>query len=219
MLSAVRVLPRRALFHRSRCLFKDPNPFPANPKGGKAVQDEFPDFIQPMPRIVHPDWYRTPMPEDDTRMIGDYPDVPAESYQLRDPYGKYFDQQGRRNFGEPIPEDYEPLIMWSFDHETQFDAKWIFGAIGGLLGTFYVVYKVLSQIPSPIHQYAVPHSYIANLTVCRLRGSCRRSESTSRMVLSHPATLPAVPNKVATCTDNTQINVHYYVETKLFNTK
>src|SRR5688572_6417565 len=57
-------------------------------------------------RALHPDWYRWPRADDDPRMIGDYPNVPATSYQLRDPYDPtYFDPQERRRFGEPVPED------------------------------------------------------------------------------------------------------------------
>ncbi|PJF18042.1 NADH dehydrogenase [ubiquinone] 1 beta subcomplex subunit 8, mitochondrial [Paramicrosporidium saccamoebae] len=104
----------------------------------------------PMPRIMHPDWYRWPQAEDDPRMIGDYPNVPAESQQLRDPYATYFDQQNRRNFGEAMPEDYEPLTMWSFDHETTYGVSWVLGGLGGFFGGMFLVHHWLSRYESPI---------------------------------------------------------------------
>lgn len=118
-----------------------------------------------MVRIMHPDWYRTPHPEDDPRMIGDYPDVPATSYQLRDPYARYFDQQNRRNWGEPMPEDYEPLSMWSFDHETSFGKWWIIGSFGGFFGGMFCLYHLLALIPSPFKELIVTHSYLTLISL------------------------------------------------------
>lgn len=89
-----------------------------------------------MPRIVHPDWYRLPRPDDDPRMIGDYPPVPNGSFQLRSPeLGPYLDQTMRRP-GEMLPEDYEILSVWSFDHESQYDGGYVFRAMLALFGGF-----------------------------------------------------------------------------------
>lgn len=108
-----------------------------------------------MPRIMHPDWYRTPQADDDVRMIGDYPNVPLESYQLRDPYENYFDMQNRRRWGEPLPEDYEPLTMWSFDHETSYGKWWVLGGLGGFFGSMFILHQLLNRIPSPLTNYTV----------------------------------------------------------------
>ena len=51
--------------------------------------------------VSGPDW-EDRGPKDDGLGIGDYPNLPERSYQLRDPYVKYWDQQDRRNFGEPV---------------------------------------------------------------------------------------------------------------------
>lgn len=109
-----------------------------------------------MPRIMHPDWYRTPSKEDDPRMIGDYPAVPASSYQTRDPYVRYYDQQNQRHFGEPVPEDYEPLLMWSFDVEERFGVGWAVASLGSLLGGCFLLYQVCGREPSVFATQRVP---------------------------------------------------------------
>lgn len=109
-----------------------------------------------MPRIMHPDWYRTPSEEDDPRMIGDYPAVPASSYQTRDPHARYYDQQNRRYFGEPVPEDYEPLIMWSFDVEERFGVGWAVASLGSLLGGCFLLYQLCGREPSVFATQRVP---------------------------------------------------------------
>lgn len=105
---------------------------------------------------MHPDWYRVPDPQDDPRMIGDYPDVSAESYQLRDPHKKYFDAQNRRDFGEAVPEEYEALSQWSFDHETQFGLVWVLGSIGGLFGGYFLFLWIFSHVPNPFAGLTAP---------------------------------------------------------------
>lgn len=122
--------------------------------------------LEEMPRVMHPDWYRTPRADDDPRMIGDYPDVPAESYQLRSPYNTYFDQQGRRNFGEAMPEDYEPLTMWSFDHETSYGRWFILGGMGALFGSIFVLYRWLGNKPSLLTDFTVRISSANFLQMC-----------------------------------------------------
>lgn len=103
-----------------------------------------------MPRIIHPDWYRTPMPEDDPRMIGDYPAVPIEPYQLRDPYASdYFDVQNRRRWGEALHEDVEPMLMWSWDTEATYGWGWMLAAWGSLFGGFGLLFWLLKDVPSP----------------------------------------------------------------------
>lgn len=58
--------------------------------------------------------------KNDERMIGPYPDVPFEYYNHRPQTVKYDDQQGRRNFGEPLHYQYDLIDVWSPDH---FDSR------------------------------------------------------------------------------------------------
>lgn len=125
------------------------------------------------PRIMHPDWYRTPMAEDDPRMIGDYPDVPAESYQHRDPHDPtYTDPQNRRRFGEPVPEDYEVLTVWSFDHERTYSAKFILGGLAGFFGTMYLLYEGLRRVPNPLVPFGVRSAISPPALTLRLPATC-----------------------------------------------
>lgn len=78
------------------------------------------------PFYLHPHWYRFPRSSDDSRGIKpDYPDLSIEkhSYQHRDPYARYDDQQFRRNFNEVLPEEYDILAMNSFDVEKTFSMR------------------------------------------------------------------------------------------------
>ncbi|KAF5101389.1 hypothetical protein D0Z00_000868 [Geotrichum galactomycetum] len=47
--------------------------------------------------------------------LGNYPEVPFEYYQHRNPYKKYDDQQLRRNFNEPLHQNYDYIDLWSPD--------------------------------------------------------------------------------------------------------
>ncbi|KAH7913581.1 hypothetical protein BJ138DRAFT_1171205 [Hygrophoropsis aurantiaca] len=57
--------------------------------------------------------YATPATEKDPQ-LGDYPDLPWVSNQHLAPRG-WWDQQMRRNFEDPIPENEEVLSMWGPD--------------------------------------------------------------------------------------------------------
>ncbi|KAF8554629.1 hypothetical protein OG21DRAFT_1462274 [Imleria badia] len=46
--------------------------------------------------------------------LGDYPELPWQSRQTLPPRG-WWDQQMRRNFGDPVPEYEEVLSMWGPD--------------------------------------------------------------------------------------------------------
>lgn len=78
------------------------------------------------PYYLNPHWYRFPQSSDGHRSIRpDYPDLPLDkhSYQHRDPYARYDDQQFRRNFNETLPEEYDILAMNSFDVEKTFSMR------------------------------------------------------------------------------------------------
>jgi NADH dehydrogenase (ubiquinone) 1 beta subcomplex subunit 8 len=77
----------------------------------------------------------------DDRQIGDYPNVPRVSTQLRDPYANYTsDKQERRNANEDVHEEDEILGMWVYDQDPSVSTRkalaWLLGAFGvlGLLG-------------------------------------------------------------------------------------
>merc|ERR1712141_346918 len=72
----------------------------------------------PVMPVSGPDW-EDRGPKDDGLGIGDYPNLPERSYQLRDPYVKYWDQQDRRNFGEPLHEEDDILSIWMPDRHDE----------------------------------------------------------------------------------------------------
>lgn len=72
--------------------------------------------------------------ENDDRMIGPYPHVKFEYYNERPQDVKYDDQQGRRNFGEPLHHKFDLIDVWSPDHFSQrsdcFAVTWTLGFVG-----------------------------------------------------------------------------------------
>jgi|TARA_R110002003_G_scaffold54_11_gene4785 NADH dehydrogenase (ubiquinone) 1 beta subcomplex subunit 8 len=68
----------------------------------------------------------------DPNQNGGYINPPAEKRSSRDPYGDYWDQQERRNYGEPCHEDHDILGVLSLHDYNHFTPGW-----GGvLIGTF-----------------------------------------------------------------------------------
>jgi NADH dehydrogenase (ubiquinone) 1 beta subcomplex subunit 8 len=68
----------------------------------------------------------------DPNQNGGYINPPPEKRSTRDPYADYFDQQERRNYGEPCHEDHDILGVLSLHEYDHFSPGW--GAV--LLGTF-----------------------------------------------------------------------------------
>lgn len=54
----------------------------------------------------------------DPGLNGGYPNPPAIKRQFRDPHAKYWDQQERRNYGEPIHEDNDVLGIFTTEKYT-----------------------------------------------------------------------------------------------------
>ena len=78
---------------------------------------------------------------------GGYINPPAELHGKRDPYGTYWDQQERRNYGEPCHEDHDilgVLALHDYDHFTP-------GWGGVLLGTFCAAVAGLCLAVSYVH--------------------------------------------------------------------
>src|SRR5690348_17024623 len=70
--------------------------------------------------------------------IGDYPQIPLQWTGLKDPI-KYWDQQGRRNYGEIVHEHYQFTNIWGVGTENDMSLFWSsFRAVGLFLGTICV---------------------------------------------------------------------------------
>lgn len=96
---------------------------------------------------LNPDWYRDPKESDGPRCImPDYPDVPFASYQNRDPYGQYTDKQGRRNYGEPVNEQFDILTTQSFDMETTYSMRYMLTGVAIAGATFYGAIQLLNMV-------------------------------------------------------------------------
>lgn len=96
--------------------------------------------------FLNPDWYRDPKESDGPRCIQpDYPDVPFASYQNRSPYKKYTDNQARRNFGEPVNEQFDILTTQSFDTETTYSMRYMLTGVVIAGATFYGAIQLLNM--------------------------------------------------------------------------
>ena len=81
-----------------------------------------------MTPVSGPDWEDKGW-KNDGMGVGDYPNLPEHSQQLRNPYLTYWDQQDRRNFGEPVSD------ILHIEIESIFESTFcIFVYIGNLLG-------------------------------------------------------------------------------------
>eukprot|EP01135_Chromosphaera_perkinsii_P001841 Nk52_evm20s211 gene=Nk52_evmTU20s211 len=79
--------------------------------------------------------------DDDGLTIMDYPKVPDEVMQARDPH-KYWDKQSRRDFGETMNENDEAFGVWVYDQVTPVDPytslKHLSMALVGLFAIFQI---------------------------------------------------------------------------------
>eukprot|EP00794_Sanderia_malayensis_P012728 gene12729-14033_t len=112
----------------------------------------------PITPVSGPDWEEKEW-KDDGFALHDYPNLPARSYQLRDPYATYWDQQDRRNFGEPLHEEDDALGIWMpdrYDEEPTSPIEALrnlciaFGCLGFVyfLSTFYTDEKDNPAVPT-----------------------------------------------------------------------
>ncbi len=87
---------------------------------------------------LNPDWYRTPQESDGPRCImPGYPEPPYKSYQARDAYGTFTNQQERRNFGEPVHELYDVLGQDNFDIEQTYSIRYMLTGVGIAAATLF----------------------------------------------------------------------------------
>nr|XP_047125973.1 NADH dehydrogenase [ubiquinone] 1 beta subcomplex subunit 8, mitochondrial [Hydra vulgaris] len=130
-----------------------------------------PDIKPPGPEWIDQKW------KDDGLGHGDYPNYKEFSYQLRDPYKKYWDQQDRRDFGEPLHIEHDILSVWMPDEsanhaktygEMFFHLCLAFGALGVLLWFSECVYDAKSR------DTAVPKPYPYNNLYLEMGGDPNR---------------------------------------------
>lgn len=105
---------------------------------------------------------RYPLPktfteEEDPHMNGGHKYPPPVKTQFRDPYGDWWDKQERRNFGEPVHEDYDTLGALS-PHEytwTTMDKAWkqSASAVIAFFAVIGVVYMLYPDRPSYPKEY------------------------------------------------------------------
>ncbi|KAK9459681.1 uncharacterized protein V1516DRAFT_542083 [Lipomyces oligophaga] len=99
-----------------------------------------------------------PNTKSDERLAGDYPELPYEYHQHRDPYAKYDMQQLRRNFNEPLHEDDDMINMWSPDvHDvvpSHIALRFILGFFAVFSATAYGLSFAAPERPSIPRVYA-----------------------------------------------------------------
>ncbi|KZV93844.1 hypothetical protein EXIGLDRAFT_767709 [Exidia glandulosa HHB12029] len=112
-----------------------------------------------------------PVEPRDPQLGPDYPNVPREYAQTRNPLGgesgRWWDMQNRRNFGEPLHAEDEALSVWSPDvpHVPPQRALFHF-SIACLCFVAYGVFVPFIQVESP----AAPRSYPYDGLVTELGG-------------------------------------------------
>ncbi|KAF8513177.1 Ndufb8, NADH dehydrogenase 19kDa subunit, partial [Hysterangium stoloniferum] len=114
--------------------------------------------------------YATPVEykrEEKDHQLGDYPQLPYISTQLRPAKG-WWDLQMRRNYGEAIHEEDDALNMWTPDAppavEPSVALRQFTLATLAFIGFGYVVYKNVPERP------AIPREYPFNGLVKELGG-------------------------------------------------
>ena len=75
---------------------------------------------------------------------GGYRNPPRVKRQFRDPYGGWWDQQEKRNFGEPVHEENEILGVFSPEQYTHVSARKGFFHLGVFVAAFLSVCGVVS---------------------------------------------------------------------------
>lgn len=75
---------------------------------------------------------------------GGYQNPPRVKRQFRDPYGGWWDQQEKRNFGEPVHEENEILGVFSPEQYTHVTSRKGFFHLGVFVATFLGLCGVVS---------------------------------------------------------------------------
>lgn len=99
--------------------------------------------------------------KDDPEMTGGYVNPPKTPVQYRDPYAKWWDRQGRRNFGEPVHDDYDILGVVSPHHYDFATSRQVFTWWAGAFTVFFSVYGIVYLVYP--ENPAVPKDYEGGL--------------------------------------------------------
>lgn len=111
-------------------------------------------------KVHEPSMYWFPGPDSDPREIGPYPtspyasNDPSQSYQFRPPdLPEYFERQGRRRFGETVPEEAEFQGIWNVDIEGNYSVVYMLSGLTAFLasvgGFIYIASKFHDPENSP----------------------------------------------------------------------
>lgn len=99
---------------------------------------------------LNPDWFRTPQASDGSRCIApDYPNTPYDSYQNRNPHARYYDQQRRRNFNEPVNERFDVLSAQSFDVESTYSMRYMLSGVGIAAAVLFGIIQTIQYFDEP----------------------------------------------------------------------
>ena len=100
-------------------------------------------------------WFPKADPKD-SREIGPYPSSdsasndPAQSVQFRPAdLPEYFNRQGRRRFGETVPEEAEFQGIWNVDIEGNYSVLYMLSGVGLLLGGFAGIVYISTKFHNP----------------------------------------------------------------------
>ncbi|XP_057312752.1 NADH dehydrogenase [ubiquinone] 1 beta subcomplex subunit 8, mitochondrial-like [Hydractinia symbiolongicarpus] len=152
-----RLINRGSIFHGNNISVRA-----ASNTGGKS-----PPIKPPGSEWIDQGW------KDDGTGLGDYPNYQEWSYQNRDPNLKYWDQQERRHFGEPLHVNHDALNVWMPDDMT--NHKYSHGEMAlhlgialSLLGA--VVWYSEYVYDAPSRNPAVPKPYPYNNLYLELGG-------------------------------------------------
>ncbi|KIW08891.1 uncharacterized protein PV09_00813 [Verruconis gallopava] len=93
----------------------------------------------------------------DPGLNGNYPNPPAVKRQFRDPHAKYWDQQERRNYGEPVHEDNDVLGMFTTEAYTWTKpgkgAVMFATFVASVLGLTFVVGRLYPDKPAVAREF------------------------------------------------------------------
>ncbi|KAH0606814.1 uncharacterized protein H6S33_003648 [Morchella sextelata] len=141
---AQRLSLSRALAHRPIL----PRPIPTTYIGVRSFRAGFPRLPE------EPDNSPVYTEANDPEMNGGYVNPIPQKRQFRDPYGDWWDKQGRRNYGEPLHEDDDILgrftpeeYTWTTPQKGMVMIGTFVLAVFGLCGAVYSVYPDKPAVP------------------------------------------------------------------------
>lgn len=99
---------------------------------------------------LNKDWFRKPQKSDGPRCIDpSYPNPPFASYQTKNPFKRYDDPQLRRNFNDPLHENYEILTVQNFDVETTYSLRYMLTGVAIGAASFIGIIQLANYFDEP----------------------------------------------------------------------